>query len=112
MNKILLDKPEQIQELKSRKGLSLIFKHSTRCSISRMALNRMESDTDFINTHIDYYYIDLLKHRDLSNSIAEIFSVEHQSPQILLLKDGNCILHSSHSGIKPSEIVEKITSFK
>jgi bacillithiol system protein YtxJ len=103
---------DQLKDIKnltleqSGKGLTvLLFKHSTRCSISSMALNRLESK--WTNPeHIQAYYLDLLNHRDISNEIATMFQVEHASPQVLLIKNGVCIYHNSHSGISASEILE------
>ena len=77
----------------------LIFKHSTRCSISTMALNRIESSNDEYRVINNCYYIDLLKHRDLSNLIADNFNVIHASPQILVIKNGKCLYNTSHSNI-------------
>lgn len=76
----------------------LIFKHSTRCSISSMALNKFESQWDE-NTPCDIYYLDLLNHRDISNAIAEKSGVEHQSPQAILIVKGKVLYHQSHNGI-------------
>lgn len=102
----------QLQDIKNlskeQSGLGLtvlLFKHSTRCSISSMALNRLESKW-IDDEKIPAYYLDLLNHRDISNEIADLFSVEHASPQVLLIKDGVCIYHASHSNISASEIVE------
>jgi bacillithiol system protein YtxJ len=90
----------------STSGLTvLIFKHSTRCSISSMALNRLETkwnDNDKILT----YYLDLLNHRDISNEISHVFSIEHASPQALLIKNGVCIYHASHTNISAADILE------
>lgn len=83
----------------------LLFKHSTRCSISSMALSRLESRWAD-NNAIPAYFLDLLNYRDISNEIALAFSVEHASPQVLLIKNGVCIYHNSHSGIIASEILE------
>lgn len=86
----------------------VIFKHSTRCSISSMALNRLESKwTD--DASIPAYFLDLLNHRDISNEIARVFNVEHASPQVLVVKDGKCVYHASHNGIIVSDIMESIT---
>lgn len=83
----------------------LIFKHSTRCSISSMAKNRL--DKKDLPENADFYYLDLLKYRSLSNKIADTFDVHHQSPQVLLIKDGKCVYDESHSGITMEEIVEE-----
>ena len=86
----------------------LIFKHSTRCSISSMAKSRLERGTTPEN--IDFYYLDLIKYRDISQKVAEYFDVSHESPQILLIKNGECIYDESHSGISMSDIVEQSTA--
>ncbi|KOY86458.1 general stress protein [bacterium 336/3] len=104
MNWIPLENQEQLEDIK-KKSKALIFKHSTRCSISATALDRLQrqwNDTDM--QQVDAYYLDLIKYRDISNKIAEVFGVEHQSPQALLLAEGNCIYHDSHYGIDYQEI--------
>lgn len=88
----------------------LLFKHSTRCSISTMAKNRLERAWDFDKTSIPAFYLDLLNFRSVSHLIASEFSVEHQSPQILLLKNGTCVYHSSHSEIDVAAIKEALLS--
>ena len=82
----------------------LFFKHSTRCSISLMALNRFERDWN--NMTVDPYFLDLLNYREISNQIANLFEIEHQSPQVLLIKDGVCVYHSSHNAIDAHVINE------
>ena len=77
----------------------LIFKHSTRCGISRMVLKNFESDYDIPETEIDMYFLDLLEYRILSNDISEKFKVAHQSPQVLVIKKGEVIYHDSHDSI-------------
>lgn len=80
----------------------LIFKHSTRCSISTMAKSRLERDWDLEN--VQPWYLSLLAHRDVSNAIASKFSVEHESPQAIVLKDGKVIYHRSHSAISVADL--------
>ena len=85
----------------------MLFKHSIRCSISSMALNRIESNwKDFDNQHIKPYYLDLIAHRDISNLIAEQYGIEHQSPQALIISSGKCIYHESHSNIRYNDIMK------
>ncbi|MCK9481051.1 MAG: bacillithiol system redox-active protein YtxJ [Bacteroidia bacterium] len=110
MNKIVLETLEQVEAIQTKLGFSLIFKHSTRCPVSRTALKKVESDTEFANSKIDFYYLDLLKFRDISNNIATVFAVQHQSPQILIIKNGQCTFNASHSDIIPSEILQKIAN--
>ena len=75
-----------------------IFKHSTRCSISRMALKQFENEFDFTEK-VTPYFLDLITFRDVSNDIASRFGVQHQSPQLILIKDGKAIYDASHSDI-------------
>lgn len=107
MNWIDLTDEQQLNRLKelSRQRAQLIFKHSTRCAISSMAKSRLERSTP--PDGIDFYFLDLVKHRQLSNKIAADFAVYHESPQILLIKNGECIYDESHSGIQMDEIAEQ-----
>ena len=83
----------------------VLFKHSTRCSISSMALNRLESSTP--PDGVDFYLLDLLQHRDISGAIAQKFNVHHESPQVLVIKNGECTYDESHMGISMDEIIEQ-----
>jgi bacillithiol system protein YtxJ len=85
---------------------ALIFKHSTRCSISSMALARLERQWKFSLDDVDAYFLDLLQNRGISNEIAQRFDVQHQSPQVLLIKDGACVFHTSHNDINVPGIEE------
>lgn len=76
----------------------LLFKHSTRCIISRTALAQFERNYTF-DTAFDLYYLDLISYRAVSNAIASQFEVIHQSPQILVIKDGTCVYSASHENI-------------
>lgn len=76
----------------------LIFKHSTRCIISKSALRSFESGFN-LEDKMTLYYLDLLQYRNISNEIAEVFGIVHQSPQILLIKNGIVIYNESHEGI-------------
>ncbi|MBX2887552.1 MAG: bacillithiol system redox-active protein YtxJ [Ferruginibacter sp.] len=84
----------------------VIFKHSTRCSISKMALNRLERSDVFQGA--DFHLLDLLHYRTLSNKIADDFKIEHESPQILIINQGKCIFDASHSAISMEDIIEHI----
>jgi len=82
----------------------VIFKHSTRCSISSMAKSRL--DKKVAPEKMDFFYLDLIQFRKLSNKISADFQVTHQSPQVLVIDHGKCIYHESHSGITMDEIEE------
>lgn len=86
----------------------VIFKHSTRCSISSMALNRLEREEAPANAN--FYYLDLLSYRNISNAIANQFNVYHESPQILIIRNGECTYDESHQGINMSEIAEQVAA--
>ncbi|RXR32226.1 bacillithiol system redox-active protein YtxJ [Flavobacterium piscinae] len=88
----------------------LLFKHSTRCSISRFALKNFENEYDFEENKVKSYYLDLLEYRNISNEVATRFDVIHQSPQILLFYEGKCVYHNSHEGILINNIKKIINS--
>jgi bacillithiol system protein YtxJ len=85
----------------------IIFKHSTRCSISRMALKQFENEYD-LEGSVTPYFLDLLNHRDISNEITTRFEVYHQSPQLLLIKEGKSIYDASHSDIDAVELKRRV----
>jgi bacillithiol system protein YtxJ len=106
MNWISLTTEEQLSQIKEKSITvpQVIFKHSTRCSISSMVLDRLERSST--PESIDFYYLDLIANRNISNKIAEVFNVYHESPQILIIKNGECIYDESHMGIRMDESVE------
>ena len=106
MSWIHLTDEEQLKQLISNSGTKpqVIFKHSTRCSISAVAFQRLQKAKQ--PEEIDFYYLDLLAHRPLSNKVAEVFQVHHESPQVLVIKNGKCIYDESHLGISMMDIVE------
>ncbi|PKP28978.1 MAG: bacillithiol system redox-active protein YtxJ [Bacteroidetes bacterium HGW-Bacteroidetes-18] len=86
----------------------LIFKHSTRCGISRMVFKNFESAYDIPETEIEMYFLDLLEYRNLSNDISEKFKVMHQSPQVLVIKNRKSVYNDSHHSITVEAIKEAI----
>jgi bacillithiol system protein YtxJ len=110
MNWIKLQDEVELNKIKEESANQpvIIFKHSTRCSISSTALNRLErawKDEEMKN--VKAYYLDLITYRSVSNKIEEVFNVQHQSPQVLIIKDGKCIYHNSHLGINYDELQKK-----
>ena len=95
----------QLQEIisNSQTKPQVIFKHSTRCSISAVAYQRLQKAKQ--PDGLDFYFLDLLAHRPLSNKVAEVFKVHHESPQVLLIKNGECIFDESHLGISMNDLV-------
>ena len=85
-------------EEKSKTKTQVIFKHSTRCGISRMVMNQFVDAYD-VDANLDLYYLDLLNYRDVSNEVGYKFQVMHQSPQMLIIKNGVAVTHASHGAI-------------
>lgn len=111
MNWNYLERPEQLNDIvnESASKTILIFKHSTRCNISRATLDRLERNwKDSEVPNVKPYFLDLLSYRAISNAIAEEFQVEHQSPQVLIIRDGKSVYDNSHYGIDFNAIREKI----
>lgn len=81
-----------------------IFKHSTKCFISKTVLKNFEKEVENSDKNVDYYFLDLLAHRDLSNKIADDLGVTHQSPQLIVLENGVVVNHASHQSISLSLI--------
>jgi len=108
MSWIHLTDLEQLKAIKANSNSKpqIIFKHSTRCSISTVAYNRLQKSE--VPAGADFYYLDLLANRQISNAIAEQFHVHHESPQVLLIRNGECIYDESHMAISMDEIAEQI----
>ncbi|SFB48737.1 bacillithiol system redox-active protein YtxJ [Algoriphagus aquimarinus] len=111
MNWKKLTNAEQIQEIKllSEEKPVMIFKHSTRCSISSMSLDRLQrkwKDSDA--EKVEPYYLDLIAGRNISDLVAKEFRVPHESPQVLLIKNGDVIYDNSHFGISYADLMGKI----
>lgn len=95
--------------LESKNQPIVIFKHSTRCSISKRVLANFEKEWNYPQNLANFYYLDLLSYRDVSNAIAERLGVVHQSPQLLLIDNSEVVLHASHADIDAEELYSKIS---
>lgn len=85
-----------------------IFKHSTRCGISKMVIKQFESSFDLEENQMKMYYLDLLNYRPISEEIAAKFQVWHESPQLLVIKNGSTVTHASHSQINTIPLEEYV----
>jgi bacillithiol system protein YtxJ len=103
---------QSIQELndaleRSASQPLLLFKHSTRCPISAGAHKEAEA---YLNgtprEDVTYGLIYVIENRDVSNEAAERLGVKHESPQAILIKDGQAVWHTSHSKITKSTLEE------
>jgi bacillithiol system protein YtxJ len=101
-----VDQLDQI-DLISESQMVLIFKHSTRCSISSVALSRLERQNPC--NKLAYYFLDLLAYRNVSGAIAERYHVAHESPQVLIISQKECVYDESHSNIRPDDIEEWVS---
>ena len=111
MNWNKLTEPSQLEEIValSFEKPVLIFKHSTRCSISSMSLDRIlrnwkEEDLE----RLVPFYLDLISYRSLSDQVEDKFGVPHESPQVILIREGKAVYDSSHFGISYPEIMRNI----
>ncbi len=93
-----------IEKSKSRK--QIIFKHSTRCSISSMVLDRFSRNMEALQREFDINMLDLIAHRDISSAIEERFGVRHESPQVLVIENGSCVYDNSHMGINAQTLLQ------
>lgn len=102
---------QQLEELwLDEEKIFVIFKHSTRCSISKMVLNRFQKEWKVEDKKVIPLFLDLLAHRDVSDFIAEKLEVTHQSPQVLVVKNEICYDHASHNAISFVSVAKILTS--
>jgi bacillithiol system protein YtxJ len=97
-----LDQLKAIED-KSKTKTQIIFKHSTRCGISRMVMNQFVEAYD-VDANLDLYYLDLLNYRDVSNEVGYQFQVMHESPQLLIIKNSVVVEHASHGSINAIDL--------
>ncbi|MGH1435480.1 MAG: bacillithiol system redox-active protein YtxJ [Lewinella sp.] len=96
--------------VQSHQQACLIFKHSTRCSISSFAKSRLENDWNLSEKDIQPFYLDLIDNRAVSNYVADHFGIDHESPQVLLIKNGICVYDTSHLDISVNGIQEELAA--
>ncbi|MDR7370444.1 bacillithiol system redox-active protein YtxJ [Flavobacterium aquidurense] len=109
VNWIPLTNLAQLNDIENMSNVKpiVIFKHSTRCSISRFALKQFEREYD-LDENVDAFFLDLIEYRDISNEIANKFGVYHESPQLILIKNGKAIYDVSHSDIDAGALKSKV----
>ncbi len=102
----VLGRMEQLDEIvkESNSKPVAIFKHSTRCGVSRGVLKSFEKNYTLSDDQIKLYFLDLLANRDISNEIAARFKVHHESPQMIVIKKGEVVYHNSHHSIEASDL--------
>jgi len=108
MDFVPLETTEQLSEIKKASGYNVIFKHNTTCPISKSVRRQFEEEADTLPEVSSVYFLDLLTYRDLSDAIADEFNVKHESPQLLLIKDGKCTYNQSLYDISAEDTAEAI----
>ncbi len=98
---INLNSIEQLDNIleRSKTRPQFIFKHSTTCGISRMVIGMFTEGYSFDENTADLYYLDLHAYRPVSDEVSAVFQVLHQSPQLLVIKNGTTVFHTSHGAI-------------
>lgn len=91
-------------EEKSKTKTQVIFKHSTRCGISRMVMNQFISNYELTEKDLDLYYLDLLNFREVSNEVGYKFQVLHQSPQLIVVKNRGVVASASHGALNEIDL--------
>ncbi len=108
----LLERLDQLEQLEkdSFKEPVIIFKHSIRCSISAVVWDKFNRNMLDV-AQAQFWYLDIINHRDISNKIAEKYNVIHQSPQVIVISAGRSIFDTSHNGISYQKVNELIQSY-
>ena len=103
---ISLNNIQQLNDIdeKSISKTQVVFKHSTRCGISRLVMTQFVNPSSLPDQDLDLYYLDLLSFRDVSNEVVYKFQVMHQSPQVLVIKNGVVVAHASHGAINEVDL--------
>ncbi|MFI1773394.1 bacillithiol system redox-active protein YtxJ [Thalassobellus citreus] len=103
---IALNTLHQLDDIKEKSSTKtqVLFKHSTRCGISRMVMSQFVEAYNLTENDLDLYYLDLLNYREVSNEIAAKFQVMHESPQLLIIKNGVVVTHASHGSINEIDL--------
>lgn len=103
----LTDK-RQLDEISRNKNSVIIFKHSTRCHVSKFVKKEFEIESILIPDNTEIYLLNLLEFRSISNEIAQRWNVRHESPQVLVISNGKCVYHASHNHIQVADFVTKL----
>ena len=108
MNFLELQTEDQLKEIKEKTGFTIIFKHNANCPVSKATRSSFEEEAKQIPHGTSIYFLDLLTYRDMSNAIANDFEVKHESPQLLLIKDGKYTFSQAHFSISADAAAEHI----
>jgi len=110
MDWIPLTQMDQLEAMSQSSSPVILYKHSTRCPVSRFIKKEFEIESVLIPTGTPIYLLDILRHRDLSNEIAKRWNIPHESPQVLLIKGKRCLYDASHNAVRVADLVIRITN--
>jgi bacillithiol system protein YtxJ len=112
MEWIMLQSEQQFNEVmeKSKERSQVIYKHSSRCNLSSIIKDSLENEE--CSPHADFYFLDVVSNRALSRRIAKDLHVHHESPQVILIREGRCVYEESHFGIRMEEICRQVEKWE
>lgn len=104
----MISDPSQVDPIieASKEKPQLIYKHSHRCSVCFAAKGALEQASDTVLQHADMHFVNVVRSRDASNKIASELDIRHQSPQAILVDNGEVVWHGSHGSIDADAILE------
>ncbi|MCC7241532.1 MAG: bacillithiol system redox-active protein YtxJ [Acidobacteria bacterium] len=88
----------------------VIFKHSSTCGVSALALEEIAELRGDPSLETDVFMVLVHPHRPVSHAIARILRVRHESPQALILHRGAALWHASHFRISAQAVREALGS--
>lgn len=105
---IPLNEPEQIEQVleRSKNKPQIIYKHSTRCAVSSIALFSLQGLSADTKEQADFNFLNVIDQRELSKFVSEKLQIRHESPQLLLIRDGEVEWHGSHYEVKAETVAE------
>ena len=108
MQFLSLERDEQLEEISEAQKPQVILKHNTTCPISKGVLRSLKEEESTLPADTPFYILDILTYRNISDTIEKKFSVPHESPQLLVIKNGECTYNQSLNNITPEETVQAI----
>ncbi len=106
----VLTEEEELQGVMeaSHNRLQLVYKHSFTCGICHMTLENIEDSFDELEEQADMHFVDVKNARPVSNLLADKLDVRHESPQVIIIREGKAVWDESHHAIKGEEILKQL----
>ncbi len=105
---IPLERKEQLKGITGRSDevLQVIFKNSLTCGVSGMVRRSFETNLSIPEGKADLHMLHIQDNRELSDEVSRAFEIRHESPQLLLIKNGKVVHHASHGQISFVDLTE------